>query len=358
MKKLFFVLSLIIGSLLFAQTEKINECKTDIYFGNGVWNNEQEAIKSAGKLQELIDREIIKNDPNLKAKYGEVKYQYNYGISDMMDLLETFYQLKEAGQIEEEDFFSFIDTLIKSAEDDIKDEDVKSMRQQIINMISKVEEDNVDKMLVKYYEESFKYGHRVLLVSHSQGNMFANRVYEKIDPTGYKNYFANLQIASPASEVKAEKGNYVTGFIDPIINPIPGSMSSNADLDFPGGHKFVEAYLSSSDTLTKIIERTNTLLTSLDTTLSQWQTDQELNKDTKDYRITVKHRFDASITEMDGVEVFPFAPSQKLYYVDGNIAGYVKASCGGTQIFDTWTDQQSDEIYLINNLKNETIVGL
>ncbi|MBD3797225.1 MAG: hypothetical protein IE887_05720 [Campylobacterales bacterium] len=68
---------------------------------------------------------------------------------------------------------------------------------------------------------------------------------------------------------------------------------------------------------------------------SQWQTDQELNKDTKDYRIIVKHRFDPNITEMDGVEVFPFAPSKKLYYVDVN-QSYVKASCGGVELQDAW----------------------
>jgi hypothetical protein len=359
MKKLLFILSLMIGSLLLAQTEKIDECKTDIYFGNGVWNSEQEAIKSAVKLQEIIDREIIKNDSKLKAKYGKIKYQYNYGISDMIDLLETFYQLKEAGQIKEEDFFGFIDTLILSVEDDIEDEDVKAMRQQIINMLSGVEEDNIDKMLIKYYEESFKYGHRVLLVSHSQGNMFANRIYEKINPTEYKNYFANLQVASPASEVKASKGDYVTGFVDPIINPIPGSMSSNADLDFPGGHKFVEAYLASSDTLTKIINGTSKLLNDLDKEQSQWQTDQEFNKGSKNYKITVHHRFDSNIIAMQNVEVYPFNPSQKLYQVKDETGGngWVKASCSGEEIFDYWDEQKDNEFYLINNSEMEKIMN-
>ena len=50
---------------------------------------------------------------------------------------------------------------------------------------------------------------------------------------------------------------------------------------------------------------------------------------------------------MDGVEVFPFAPSKKLYYVDVN-QSYVKASCGGTQIFDTWDNQQSGEVYYLD----------
>lgn len=352
MKNIFkFLLAL----LLFFTTlyaENINECKTDIYFGNGVWNSEEEATDSKRELQYIID-----NNPDLQSKYGEIKLQYNWSHGRMIDVLETFYQLKEAGQISEKWFFTFVDELMAKQLSDITDEDVKSLREQIINIIISTEEDEVDKMLVKYYEESFKYGHRILLVSHSQGNLFANRIHDKIVPTQYQNYFANLQVASPASEVKAQKGDYVTGFVDPIINPIPGSMSSNADLDFPGGHKFVEAYLASEDTLTKITDKMKQLLVSLDAEPSQWQTDQELKKGTKEYRITVKHRFNSSIVAMYGVEVYPFAPSKKLYYITDNTGGngWVKASCGGIEVFDNWTDKQENEFYLINNIEEEKI---
>jgi len=108
-------------------------------------------------------------------------------------------------------------------------------------------------MLKKYYNESFQYSHRVLLVSHSQGNLFANRVYDNINPSDYRNYFANVQVASPVSSVHALHGTYITGWVDPIINPIPGSMESNANLDGFGGHAFVTVYLNSSDTYIKIV---------------------------------------------------------------------------------------------------------
>ncbi len=354
------IFKFILALLLFFTTlyaENINECKTDIYFGNGVWNGVDDTKKSIKKLQEFIDEKIIKNDLKLKAKYGGVKLQYNWSHGSMIDVLETFYQLKEAGQISEEWFFTFVDELMAKQISDITDEDVKSLREQIINMIISVEENEVDKMLVKYYDESLKYGHRVLLVSHSQGNLFANRVHEKINPTEYKNYFANLQVASPASEVKTQKGDYVTGFVDPIINPIPGSMSSNADLDFPGGHKFVEAYLASEDTLKKITDKMKLLLADLDAEASQYGTDKEISKDTKNYKITVEHKFDPNIITMQDIEVYPFALSKKLYYVDGNISGYVKASCGGTKILDDWTDKKNTEFYMINNLEEEKIAG-
>ncbi|MGK0255573.1 MAG: hypothetical protein ACI81I_000173 [Arcobacteraceae bacterium] len=50
------------------------------------------------ELQKIIDKKIIQGDPKLKAKYGQIKLQYNWGQGNMLDVLETFYQLKEAGQ--------------------------------------------------------------------------------------------------------------------------------------------------------------------------------------------------------------------------------------------------------------------
>ena len=355
MKKLLLIVLLLISSLLLAQTEKIDECKTDIYFGNGVWNSKKDAEHGRAKLQTyIIDREIIKNDPKLRLKYGEVKLQYNWSHGGMLDVLETFYQLKEAGQISEEWFFTFVDELMAKQVSDIADEDVKSLREQIINLIISTEENEVSRMVAKYYDESFKFSHRVLLISHSQGNLFANRVDEQINPTEYKNYFANLQVASPASEVKAQKGDYVTGFIDPVINPIPGSMEYNSILELPGGHALVEAYLSSPDPLTRITDKMKQLLISLDAEPSQWETDQELNKGTKDYKITVKHRFDSSVVMSE--EVYPFAASKKLYHVIDNAGGngWVKASCGGSEIFDYWIDKKENEFYFLKDT-NEII---
>ncbi len=325
--KLTLVISLFFGTLY---AQNINECKTDIYFGNGVWNSQDDAEKSIIELQKIIDKVIIKNDPKLQAKYGQIKLQYNWSYGEMMDLLETFYQLKETEQIEEEYFFSFIDYLIKTADKDIKNEYIKAMREQIINLVTILEENEVDSMLTKYYEESFKLSHKVLLISHSQGNLFANRIYDKINPTGYKDYFANMQIASPASEVNASKGDYVTlstdlTSFDPVINFIPGSMRPNASGN--NGHKLVSAYLSQADPLNKITTKIKQLLANLDTEPSQWELDNELNKGTKDFKITLKHRFDTTITSMQDIEVYPFKPSAKLYHVTDNTGGngWVKA---------------------------------
>ena len=93
---------------LFSYAENIDECKTDIYFGNGVWNKQYSndnckkdsaAECSVRYFNRLIEKEIIKKNPVLQAKYGNVKLAYNWGQGTMQDVLETYYQLKEAGQV-------------------------------------------------------------------------------------------------------------------------------------------------------------------------------------------------------------------------------------------------------------------
>ena len=108
MKTIFKLLIVLLTLFVTLSAENIDECKTDIYFGNGVWNTRTQAKESGNRLQKIIKREIIKNDLNLKAKYGEVKLQYNWGQGNMLDVLETYYQLREAGQVEDYQFFAVI----------------------------------------------------------------------------------------------------------------------------------------------------------------------------------------------------------------------------------------------------------
>ncbi len=273
MKKILMIVVLV-GLLLHA--ENIDECKTDIYYGNGVWNSTEDAKESARILKSLISKEVVKSDPLLVIKYGKVKLSYNWEQGASTDVLEVYYQLREAGQLDGIGLSVAIAALTVA----IPSVTLGAIATQALmeSSTKNWEQGNADEMWEKYYNESFKLGHKVLLISHSQGNLFANRIYDKITPIKYKDYFANLQVASPAAEVKARKGGYVTLVGDPIINPIPGSMSGNANGS--AGHAFVEAYLSQGDPYEKIVAGIKQLLPTLDSEISQWQTDQEFNIDT------------------------------------------------------------------------------
>ncbi|MDQ1340543.1 MAG: hypothetical protein QG567_1700 [Campylobacterota bacterium] len=346
MKKLLLLIVLIIGLSVVSNAENINECKTDVYYGNGVWNEYEDATDSKDELESLIKDEIINGDPLLKAKYGKVRLVYNWGQGYILDVLEVYYQLREAGQLDGIGFYTAIAALT------VENPEIMLgviATQTLMEPYTKDwEAGNVDEMWQKYYDESFELGHRVLLVSHSQGNLFANRIYETISPVEYQNYFANLQVASPANEVEATKGDHVTLYGDPIINPIPGSMEGNANGN--PGHAFVNAYLDQEDPYTKVVTKMKQLLETLDSEGSQWGTDQEFERNTCDYKITVKHRFDDEII-MDE-EVYPFAPSKKLYKVGNK---WVKATCDGQNILDEWEGKQASECWMIDNLEEEKI---
>jgi len=354
-----YILSIyfIITNILFA--DMIDESKTDIYFGNGVFNSKEAADISRNYLEKfIIQREIIKQNPKLAKRYGSVKLAYNWGQGMMTDVLETFYQLKQAGQVTDLDFYTVVFALTG---ENIPVTISAGVAKKLYEPLNRDwEQGNVEEMWRKYYNESFKLSHRVLLVSHSQGNLFANRIYNRINPTEYRDYFTNLQIASPASEVKAPKGDHVTLVGDPIINPIPKSMSGNAH--GKPGHAFIGAYLAQSDPLQKIIKNIKLLLPTVESEISQWQTDSIHNEGTKQYRVKVKHRFDSKVQLYD--DVFPFNLAKYLYPVpdENNKTHYVKASFDGEKIKDLQADWLNGcnndlDFYLLEGT-GEKITGL
>ncbi len=306
------VITYILLSYMSLYATSIDERKIDIYFGNGVWNkeytNDCESDSAANcsqfELNAIVQRKIIQGDSALQQKYGSVKLQYNWGEGYIDDILETYYQLAEAGQVNGIEFFTLMTLLFNG--DPIPGMVTSILYEMRESTIASVEETNVLKMAEKYYEESLQYSHRVLLVSHSQGNLFANRISKDfMQETGYDPYFANLQVASPANEIKASKGDYVTAAIDPIINPIPGSMFPNTAIMVPG-HSFVGAYLENEWPLEKIIEKTKALLSSLDQTHSQWkvESENEFTKECQERRATLVHNFDGGFEQLN--KVYPF----------------------------------------------------
>ena len=126
----------------------------------------------------MAQLEIIKNNQTLQAKYGKVKLQYNYSYGAMLDVLEVYYQLKEAGQVNDLEFFAVM--MILTGGNPVLSTEAYLALKSKMPFVEQTEETDVNAMIQKYYFESFRYAHRVLLVSHSQGNLFANRVYDDI----------------------------------------------------------------------------------------------------------------------------------------------------------------------------------
>ena len=344
MKKI-ILLFILLTTTLFAE---IDEYKTDIYFGNGIWNTIKQARKNREKLEKkIIDKKIIKGDPKLQKRYGEVILAYNWGQGNMTDALETYYQLKKAGQVNDMQFFAVMDAL--TGGNQTLALSALAAKQLIEPFTKDWEQGNVDEMLEEYKRESFSKSHRVLLVSHSQGNLFANRIYNALNPKGYQGYFANLQVATPVKKINAPLSLYVNLIGDPIL-AIPGSLHGNVKV-IGIGHKFLGAYLNQKKPYEKIVKDLKILLPLLDISEgSQWKMKELFNYGTKKYRIKVEHMFDPSVTVNS--DVFPFketidakASSKKLYFVENPYNTYVMAGFGGTQILNFWEGQKKEQHY-------------
>ncbi len=229
MKKILFILTISVVSIL------AKPCMTDIYFGNGVWNTPTQASKSTKELRKFM--QINYNARLDRNKEGET-YQfmpptYNPTRGTIEDLLETFWQLKESGQISE-GYFTAKWNLLTA--DRGPDELRKSM-----NRIAATNTVDVNQMYQRYKVSSLDKKNNILLVAHSQGNLFGNKIYTILTDQ-QKQKFRMVSVATPANSV-AGGGSYVTATLDYVIAGIPNHLSANVA---GVGHTFVGTYLGSS----------------------------------------------------------------------------------------------------------------
>ena len=166
MKKIILLLLILMPVVGFSA---IDECKTDVYFANGIL-----AKKSDAKFntQVVLEPEIISlyaSFQEYKQHIGKVNLSYNKTKGFWTDGLETY--LQKFG------LQALVDLMVNTAHE-------ADLRTQI-----------------NTYKDSIKLGHRVLVVAHSQGNLFTNEVYKKLlgSSTDWwmSRYFKVVSIASP-----------------------------------------------------------------------------------------------------------------------------------------------------------------
>ncbi|MCH9813495.1 MAG: hypothetical protein K0U47_06070 [Epsilonproteobacteria bacterium] len=239
---------------------------TDIYFGNGVWNDKKGARIGMARLEKIVKKKILENNPELIAKYTPITLSFNWtgtGPGDslsietkMQDVIETFYQLKDSGQLDESSLFRVIElylskNLINVALLELLDE-IYAENTRAINGANLVE------MIASYENNTLATGDKVLLVAHSQGNLFGNEVYDNL-LSEYQDKFQLVSVGTPANRVLESDKPYTTLTCDIVIGAIPGHLeakmpcSDNGIAD-PTGHEFVASYLTNLNSLNEIAE--------------------------------------------------------------------------------------------------------
>ncbi|MEN8148071.1 MAG: hypothetical protein ABFR02_10710, partial [Campylobacterota bacterium] len=290
MKKILFYIGFILSISSLVHGAAIDERKTDIYFGNGVWNNRQSAVIGQLELEDFIIYKLEKTE-------AQVKLAFNHTNGHRRDLIETYYQLYQLGQIS----FGYFTALSLAMTPDVPE---GMLPIYLAGMISEETED-LD-VMVNNYVQNIEDGHTVLLVSHSQGNLFGLRAFDNLE-SWQKNYFLQFSVASPGNRV-ANEGEWVTNTNDLVIKKLIdltliGEDSLDANVTIPitssdfSGHEFIATYLADIDSVNKIKGALERSFERLQKVPSQWQKSAEIGCGC-DKRIEVEHKYDSFLNEL------------------------------------------------------------
>ncbi len=369
MKKI--ILLLVTTTLVFSA---IDECKTDVYFGNGILTEDTDAEKSAGIIEKAIKQEFGLDYYN--RHIGKVDYAYNSTrMGGIHDLIESLFQKLSVTE--------YLDKLKK-----LGDEMKKTAHEADLTL------------QVQKYKKSIENGHKVLVVAHSQGNLFAYEAFRDL-PEWMQPYWEAVGIASPGMfEIKddAPSISWDNDLVaDLALNPVRERISCNVrrvvwevvsggkdtrpdeiylykknvgkrlgsyrskegvleQFDF-NVHAFTfymgenlvgllsgrmykdifeDSYLNDTAARIKIINAIKVQLDKLEKLPSQWKPKSEKRKcaqnDCSSVRIPFTHKSDPENMDklLSHSLIYPFSDSNgKLYTVGGK---YVFAQRGGTEI--------------------------
>jgi len=167
MKKLILCLFIWIYPIISHAT--INERKIDVYFANGILTKQRTANDNAKLLRiSIVDKFGI---DYYNKQIGKVGYVYNNTNGILFDLTESADQKLDL--IKWRDWLASLFGYVTSHASDLKKQ-------------------------IDAYKSSIDNGHGVLVVAHSQGNIFTGEAFAALGPCMQKQFEA-VSIASPMS---------------------------------------------------------------------------------------------------------------------------------------------------------------
>lgn len=328
--KLFLLLSILYSSLF----ASIDEYKSDLYYANGIMINDSE--EKATEIWQIEIEGLFENKQDSYENLERIQNSYNRSQGFFDDLFESLEQ-KISNEFGWKQLSAHVTAFLTLH--NIQD-DWNAHTDDLIKQVTS-------------YKQSIKDGHGVIVIAHSQGNYYTNEAYEKLD-AWMKEYFHMFGVATLANHVAGFNADDTTApyvkFHNDFIGLVMGGLDSNREDSHHGGFPNIEAhdfnsYLSNDETREDIVNFIETKIQEQVDAQSQWVTDEESDENTKEYRITVKHMHDDTIT-LDA-KIYPFSPNKKLYQVpnplypeDEEKKVYVKASYGGEMILSA--DEAND----------------
>lgn len=282
---IFIVMILVFSNRIYAAEPSfcVSENKTtNIYFGNGVGNSLREAYLSKQMLASayLVKKDIRTSNPGESFNFT---LAYNLSRGHAEDVIEVINQkVEETGGLTSPEILSLMRLsesarLVKLKELKVLSPTARIRVELSARAIVLAIDAYIDAFksgglgLTKYYDQvtennhvsmylnDLKKGKRVIVVAHSQGNLFANNAYERLTDinSDYNKSIGIVGVASPAGRGIGDN-TYVTALDDGVINALrdagysvlPGNVNNKPDnysdnLRDRANHGFAQSYLAS-----------------------------------------------------------------------------------------------------------------
>lgn len=245
---------------------------TVIYYGNGVGNGIATHGEATSSLLKLFSIVLTRLTPEQSELYN-FKLAFNMSAQTDNEFLATLNDTYEAARqtlgnewptvlvafiLKDSRILDLLPTEIKQNFNDYLNN--RAIQQLLAGTSSN---NNVNDMVNSYVSDIGE-GKKVVLLAHSQGNIFANLAYNDINfPSDKKQYFAIVPVASPESYCRNSLVGHVRFYDDLVIAGVqaakalvpgmPSPLAAN-DLDNAnslwkitqgfGSHAFKESYLA------------------------------------------------------------------------------------------------------------------
>ena len=253
------IIAFLIPSLIYSADGRFCQQGVFVVFSNGVWNDKEQADSSRDLLAWRIESRVTGTDLEETLTYATA---HNPSEGKLLDLMETFEQNLQTDWSQFWRYLAGLDPMPDFFQNKLK-EIANTVDESILQGNPSVR-DHVEK-----YNKFLSEGNKVVVVAHSQGNLFANIAYLGID-SQYIDGFGIVSVGNPDNYV-AGGGPYTTIDEDIIIRSIPKSLPANLD-NFFGinlsdltGHIFAASYLTiGHQAETKILDDTINTINRLD----------------------------------------------------------------------------------------------
>ncbi len=230
---------------------------TKIYFVNGVWVEREDARFTVDQIKAAYKDTLEKRFPGQVFLFESA---YNKTDGKIKDLFETMGQkINESNEPElkkytaEQYYNLYLDFKNETKNDPVLVKPFVIPLNKIIEkyLVNRANEKVNAENLIQAFGNDLKEGRRVLLIAHSQGNLFADQAIQALKSEYSKN-IGMIGLASPAAKLN-NNSVYYTAHDDGVINGtrilnniLPSNISNNLGLindkrDFMN-HEFLPSY--------------------------------------------------------------------------------------------------------------------